>query len=261
MRNDCTVDELLAADELHQSLQYFVSDGLRNTGGEPSHTIGRLIGWLSQQHLQEVRMAMAMQGAVDLKPSKKKPPTLAQNREKAYGKFAEYQKANSISEIARTPVPLLRHFPEKAQEAIAVAAGITATSPFVASHKDPVMFAWLQARGNVKRARQRIGAVMFLASQVGRDYGLDKELLQAEIDEAIQLLWSKVVWFMESEMKFAIILGGEALAATRADVITNSFGEGMGIMQYLERDERFPGSWLTKTETAFRNKIAKYAKE
>lgn len=130
----------------------------------------------------------------------------------------------------------------------------------LAEDGDPVIKAWNIARQNKQRAMQRLAAFSYLRGQLNSKLSQQGGVLVAEADAVFDYFIRKVIWFRESEMRFAMLLRGQAFEISRADMITTTFGSNSSVIEYLYPDELSPGRYLTAEVEAFEKKISDYAK-
>jgi hypothetical protein len=180
--------------------------------------------------------------------------------EVAYLRYIDFLAKHNISVISKLPPADSGLIKKERIDTIVEARGLKFEELALLNDEgDMVISAWNAARINRQRALQRVGAFLFIASQRPTGiYGDQKNRFEKEYNAAIQYLFSRASDFQNTELKFAVLLGGKAQSITKTDLMRDSFGPDMGIMQYLHPDERHPGRIVTAEQEAFIAKIREY---
>lgn len=258
--NDITVQHIVEIHRLNQGLAQFVREGLRAADHKVGATIDLLMGCLAQKSMDQLDGHSRMSGAA-VQRSKRVELVQASPAEQAYSAYANFVSSHFLAAIAQHRPAEVGELPRIIQETIVAATGrLYLESVSIDAAGDEVSRAWQQARRNGQLAFQRLGALGYLASQTPSHLqSLGYGALNAEVTAARSALLEAANGYETSEMKFAILMGGSALEVTRQKMVAKSFGEGMGIMHYLQENESLPGRSSTSTEQRFREKITEYS--
>jgi hypothetical protein len=249
---------LIEIHRLNYSLAEFIRPGLMDIGRRAEASIGLTLAAVAHHLMDQIDG----QARFNVKPLLPKPGERPGDREAklAYQLYAKFVSSHSVGIVAEHPPAQAGELPDNEQ--LAIVAGLD--KPYRALptivDADEVERAWLQACKNSFMAYQRVGALYYLASQVPKhSKGAAAEAVQVEVDHAAQLLFRAANEYEATEMRFAILLQGAALAHTRAKILAKSFGGDFGVMHYLQENEFLPSGYPAAAETAFRAKIAHYA--
>lgn len=257
---DITSHHIIEIHRLNHSLGEFVRAGLRDIGNNLEASIDLLMGTVAQATLNLVDTHYRFNG--DARPRRNRQELLSSApAEHAYKAYASFVSTHYLDMVAQHPPAELGELPRSAQAGlIAAACRVYHDSPTLPL-SDEAARSWEMACKNSKLAYQRVGALFFLASQAPKYLtGAEKARLDTEVQAAMSVLFRTAGNYEATEMKFAILMGGEALALTRQKIISKSFGKGMSVMQYLQTNESLPSRYSTCTEQSFRDTIERYAK-
>lgn len=132
------------------------------------------------------------------------------------------------------------------------------TAPQRLETLDPTQQAFAVATRNRRMTKARQGALYFLLSEArgNRDVSpaLDAEVRAIDLQLSARMTRYTLTWMM-----FGTLIGGEALAEVRKEIVASRLGEDSSIMGYLEPGETLPGRWACDDEDAFRASIKQYA--
>lgn len=213
----------------------------------PRLSLSRLIGSVAMyclQYMDTTKEPLPEELAV-----KQLTPTNPEERPKyreltlaelAYDRYAQFIETRAPTEVRKCGLASVGPVALDIQERAALACGIPVHKiPEPSDEDSPFKAAWLTARTNKLRAWQRIGVVLFLASQTPSNMSEETraELMQ-EGQAAIDYLYSRVETFTASELKFAVLLGGAALELTRKELIEDVLKPDSALGRHLFRDER-----------------------
>lgn len=258
MTESITSRHFIEIHRLNYSLGNFVRAGLADLAQRAEASIDLLLATVGMHSMDRLEgQSRFMEKFVRNKKSKQPG---ASEAEFAYGLYAKFVTSHYLDVVSGHPPAILGELPDSAQQAIVAALGTAYVDLPSIAVPDDVQRAWLQACRNSARAYQRVGALYYLASQLPKHPGnKPQDAVQLEIEKAARILFRSASMFEATEMRFAILLQGEALAHTKAKILSKSFGAGISVMQYLQDNETLPGRYMTDAENTFRAKIAQYA--
>lgn len=258
MTTDITQQHIIEIHRLNHSLGEFVRAGLRDMGRRVEASIDLLMTTVAMNSMDQIDNQSRFTQSTKRSKREDSPDTVP--AELAYELYAKFLSTHYMDCILDHPPAALGDLSESKQAAIVSALGRSYDALPTLAVVDDVGRAWRQACLNSRRAYQRVGALFFLASQLPKRLsGLERERLDAEINGAMTVLFRSAAAFEASEMRFAILLNGEALAHTRTKMLSRSFGPGISVIQYLQDNETLPGRYTSDAEQSFRDKIAEYA--
>jgi len=257
MNFEISQDHLIEIHRLNGSLGDFVRAGLRDMANREECSIDLLLASVAANSMNQVAtMSQFSPG----RNSKKDGVTKVHPIEHAYRLYASFVSTHFIDTVAQTPPATIGNLPDGVQAEIVASNGRKYTEVPRLTVDDEVTRAWTIACQNSRRAYQRLGALCYLSSQVPRHLGkLELERITKDVDSAMSVLQQAASVFETSEMRFALVLGGEALGHTRAKIMAKSFGQGISIIQYLRQDEKLPMSYDPLVAEQFRDKLTQYA--
>jgi len=252
--------ELMGLLRFNRRLAEFVNEAFKDEFNHMQVSMDLTLGLVSETTMTNMEMAFHYEA----QSSKARKPVTPQKSEqylKPFEMYAKYIGDCSISTVAEVrPVSLDLLSTEQVNKVLDELGLKFAPVPLLDENNDPVIKAWNNARRNRQRAVQRVGAFYFLASQYNRHLPIvNKDAVDTEQTNASRYLFSLASDMRLSELKFATLLGGEALAITRADVVRDSFGPDTSVIQYLQQDERHPSSYMSATAEGLRKKVLEYA--
>jgi hypothetical protein len=256
-----TSEHILAFRRLNLCLEEFLKAGFRDEINFQRVNSDLMLGLVAERTVNDLdNLARFPTGSKKRKKCDNECTCNHDPAEIAYERYVAFVSKHSISVVARQPPADVRSIQQGRIEFILEAHGLKYPKlVLLDDENDPVVRAWNVARLNRQRAVQRVGALLFLSSQVPSGlYGDQRERLEKEGTTAMQYLFNRASDFRTSELKFAVLLGGEALALTKADILQDSFGPDMGVIQYLYPDERHPGQYQSSAAEAFKQKIHEY---
>lgn len=261
MNEITTLSKLLAVDNLNNAASQFISEGLVDIMGTPTVSIALVEGHVAKTAMYNFQKIVAY-GKVT-SPSKKKLNAASDDDVEAYRNYVSYIAKLPTRGIKKAgPAFIGTNLTKVAMEAINLEAGFSPQPEalFDPDKADPVQRAWWIAVRNRQQMIQRMGAIYFLRSQAWPHlYGLEKETLEQAVSIAVSHLNHQIISFQDNEMKFAILLGGEALEATKKRITEDSFGPNMSIIQYTTDRGIIPGSYSSSVDEGLRESISKYS--
>jgi hypothetical protein len=257
MTTSITQQHIIEIHRLNHSLGEFVRTGLRDRGRRDEASISLLMSTVAMNWMDQIDNQSRFTPRT--KRSKREDSPNAAPAELAYELYAKFLSTHYMDCILDHPPATLGDLSESKQAAVVASLGRSYDALPTLTVIDDVGRAWCQACLNSRRAYQRVGALFYLASQLPRHLnGVERERIDAEINGAMTILFRGAAAFEATEMRFAIVLNGEALAHTRAKMLSRTFGPGISVIQYLQDNESLPGRYATETEQSFRDKIAEY---
>lgn len=270
MHQPITMHHIMAQHFQNQRLSEFVMHGLRDFGRGTARGIELLLGQLAQEQLSELDNVARFSSPA---PRSRKLATGAElvptPDEFVFTRYASFIANNAINAVARVVPVRLPHVSEAQYVAILSATGHLVTTVDVPHEtalpkpgSDPVVTAWNKARENEERALQRAGAVLYLASQMPTSvFGRAKAAVESEVNQALSVLFRMAATFRTTELEFAVILGGEALAQSRKRVLDDYLHAGASLIQYLHTDQYAPSQYASETSDNFRAALKAYANQ
>jgi hypothetical protein len=254
-----TSEHILAFRHLNQRLGDFVKDAFRDEINFLHVNADLTLGQVAERTLYDLDNLARFPS----RTAKRNKGDNAGNQDLdvlAYERYVEFVAKHSVSAVARQPPAQVGPINQDRIDAILEKQGLKYPKlALLEDEADMVVRAWNMARVNRQRALQRVGAFFFLASQMPSGiYGDQHKRLDNEGTSVVQFLFSRASDFQASELKFAVLLGGEALALTKAGILQDSFGPDMGVIQYLYPSERHPGHYSVSEGAAFTQKIKEY---
>lgn len=257
MNVDITQSHIIEIHRLNGSLGEFIRVGLTDMGYREESSIDLLLASLAANSMSQVATLVQFPPG---RRTKKDATSQVHPVEYAYRLYANFVSTHFIETVAQTRPASIGNTPAGAQAEIVASLGRQYAEVPKLSTVDDVTRAWTMACQNSQRAYQRLGALCYLSSQVPKHLGkFELERIKSEIDAAMSVLQRAAGVFESTEMRFAIVLGGEALGHTRAKIMAKSFGSGMSIVQYLAEDEKLPSRYESAAAEQFRDKLAQYA--
>lgn len=257
-----TRHHIMAIRRLNSKLEEFVKQGFRDEINFQNINADRMFGLVAEQALCNLERAALFEPSTTQKGTKGQNSASEQDLlEFAYELYAKHVSSISVSVVAQQPPVDVGLIKQERIDAIVEANSLKFKKLVpLGEDGDPVIRAWNMARANRQLALQRVGAFFYLSSQKpGVLYGDQRDRVDKEDTAAVQFLFNRASDFQASELKFAVLLGGDALAQTKARIVQESFGSNMGIIQYLCPDEQSPGRYSIEQADEFRNKINEYA--
>lgn len=259
MTTSITQQHLIEIHRLNYSLGEFVRMGLRDMGGRVEASIDLLVTTVAMNSMDQIDNQSRFTPSTTKRSKREDLPDTGP-AELAYELYAKFVAKHYLDCLREHPPAALGDLSESKQAAVVSALGRSYDALPTLAVVDDVARAWRQACLNSRRAYQRVGALFYLASQLPKRLSkAEHERIEAEINSAMTVLFRGASAFEASEMRFAILLNGEALAHTRAKILAKSFGPGISVIQYLQDNENLPGRYASDTEQSFRAKIAEYA--
>ena len=249
---------LLAVLQLNQDLVESLKVGLAQAPSQLSIGLSRLESYTSAALMEKLANLGLMTGYT-FKETKKKEP-VASETALAYEPYVQFIKTHCIHTVA-TSVPLdCRNLSTAENQRIRAEHKVQELQVQSIDVDDPVAVAWRLARENEERARQRAGALYYLASQLqrGRLSTLEREHLEIDNQAIVSYFNQQARSFSHDEMMFAIVLGGAALESTRAKIFDEELNPRYNIVQYLQADRSMPGRYQSSVEDGFRAKLQAY---
>lgn len=231
---------------LNVALYKFLKGGLRNSAGDLEVSFEKTFGNLAQHMLHYMETCREplpdeLQAVpTEISEQKYRPLTLA---EVAYDRYAAFIGEKTPQAVRGYGLVSVGTVDRAIQDQAAAVNGIAVPARKALEVEDSIFsHAWQFARQNRARAWQRIGVLLFLTSQTINDMSAQmRKDLEDEGNKVLTHLYHQVEVFEASEMKFAILLGGEALAITREYLLTSSFAidDGISLGRYLFQDEHY----------------------
>lgn len=256
-----TSEHILAFRHLNKRAEEFVKDAFRDEINFLHVNADLTFGQVAERSLYDLEN-LARFPTRSTKPRKgdSSAPVVQDPNVVAYARYVEFVSKHNVSAVASQPPADFGLIKEDEIAAVLEAQGLKYPKLVLLDDEDDLVArAWNMARVNRQRALQRVGAFFFLTSQIpSGHYGAQRERLENEGTAAVQYLFGRAADFQASELKFAVLMGGEALALTKKAILQDSFGPSMGIMQYLSSDERHQSRYSVAEADAFKHKIDEY---
>lgn len=258
MTEAITSRHLIEVHRLNYSLGRFICAGLTDIAQRPEASIDILLAAVAMHSMDQLD-SLARFNRKPLR-SKKEGESKTTEAELAYMLYAKFVSSHHLDVVAEHPPAIVGELPDSRQQAIVDSLNRTYADLPTIPAPDDVQRAWLQACRNSHRTYQRVGALYYLASQLPKHPGnTHSDAVNSEIEKAAKMLFRSSAAFEATEMRFAILLQGEALAYTKAKILAKSFGPGTSVMHYLQDNECMPGRYLVEAENKLRATIAQYA--
>jgi hypothetical protein len=258
MTTDITAEHIIDVHRLNYRLGVFVTAGLNNMGLKREASIDLLMATIALNSMNQVDALSRFSGLA--KRSKRVDSDQKSTAAHAYELYAKFVSAHHMDSVSQYRPASIGELPDSEMNDIVASLGVSYPEVPSLYVNDDVTGAWGIACRNSYRAYQRLGALFYLMSQLPKHLsGVERDRVVPEADAAMTVLFRGAAAFEMSEMKLAVLLGGNALERTRSKIIAKSFGPGVSIIQYLQDDEHLPGRYSSVTEQGFRDKIAEYA--
>ena len=240
-----TTEHVAEFYRFNQALAAFVAEGLVSDNGKPQISLTRLLGSVAQGMLHYMETAKEplppelQEAEVPVSDTAPKYRELTLS-EVAYDRYAQFIETKVPAEVRKRGLAPVGPVSADIQERAAIACGLPVPKIPDAGDKDSlVTLAWLTARKNKIRAWQRIGALMFLASQTPGGMTAEvREELEQDGQAAIDYLYLRVEKYLASELKFAVLLGGASLDTSRKDLVDDEMLPDGGLGRHLFKEER-----------------------
>ncbi len=141
---------------------------------------------------------------------------------------------------------------------VELAEKVTGHAPLDAPKEtDPLKMAYEMAKYNRMRAEQRLNLLYALGDAVrGRRGDMGSAICEQQYAEASTALWRARMHHITEMLALGTLLGGDALKETKA-FAKRMYGPGKHVMSLVEIDGRSPSRWMSDSEDALREAIAK----
>jgi len=247
-----------AIQNLNYNLAELLKTGLALAPDQVRIGLSRLENYTAAAVLQHLDRLGFGTGYIFKEP-KKKDVAISETA-RVYEQYVKFLKSHNIHAVSSS-VPIdYRNLSTEENHRIRAEHGAREMPISTIDVNDPVAVAWQIARENSERARQRLGALLYLTSQLPRGgvSTMEREYLENDNQAIMTYLNSQARSFGHDEMMFAIVLGGEALELTRRSIFAEDLSERYSVIHYLQPDRIPPGRYMSSVEDGFRAKLQAY---